>query len=199
MSLRKLAGLAIGTVVATSPMQAPAETPDHTKPVKSYLQNQLLGKIAVDQVIAAVRKQNEMNAGLKQGDIEALDGQWRSEVESGSGDLIARVLGSDVSRYLKGVQSGEAGIITELFVMDNRGLNVAQSDVTSDYWQGDESKFQKSFGAGAGAIFVDEVEFDESTQRFQTQGSFTITDPQSGEPIGAVTVGIDMEMIDQVN
>lgn len=199
MSHHKLAGLAICASLALTPFPGQAETLNHVKPVKTYLQNQLLAKIVVDEVIAAIREQNKMNAGLKQGDIDALDGQWRSEVETGAGALIARVMGSDVSKYLKSIQNGEAGIITELFIMDNRGLNVAQSEVTSDYWQGDESKFQKSFGAGAGAIFVDEVEFDESTQRFQTQGSFTITDPDSGEPIGAVTVGIDMEMIEQVN
>jgi hypothetical protein len=33
---------------------------------------------------------------------------------------------------------------------------VGQSDVTSDYWQGDEGKWQKTFGTGdANAIFVD--------------------------------------------
>ena len=35
---------------------------------------------------------------------------------------------------------------------DNKGLNVGQSDVTSDYWQGDEAKWKKSYKMGAGAV-----------------------------------------------
>ena len=62
--------------------------------------------------------------------------------------------------------------------------------MTSDYWQGDEAKVQKTFGAGAGAVFVDEIELDESTQTYQGQVSFALTDPASGEVIGAVTIGL---------
>src|SRR3546814_1455058 len=77
--------------------------------------------------------------------------------------------------------------------MDNRGLNVGQSDVTSDYWQGDEAKWQKSYQGGADAIFVDEVEMDESTQTFQSQVSMPIVDPATGEVIGAITVGVNVD------
>ena len=79
--------------------------------------------------------------------------------------------------------------------MDDKGLNVGQSDVTSDYWQGDEAKWQKSFSAGPGAIFVDKVEKDESTQTFQTQISIAIVDPSSNKVVGAVTVGVDVEQL----
>ena len=77
--------------------------------------------------------------------------------------------------------------------MDNKGLNVGQSDVTSDYWQGDEAKWQKTFSVGPTAVFVDKVEKDESTQKFQTQVSISIVD--GGAAIGAVTVGLDVEML----
>jgi hypothetical protein len=79
--------------------------------------------------------------------------------------------------------------------MDAKGLNVGQSDVTSDYWQGDEAKWQKTYGAGSGVVFVDGVEEDESTQALQSQASVTISDPETGEPIGAITVGINLDML----
>jgi hypothetical protein len=80
--------------------------------------------------------------------------------------------------------------------MDNKGLNVAQSDVTSDYWQGDEAKWKKSFLAGPDGLFIDEVEFDESTQTYQAQVSVSIADPDSGEAIGAITVGVNVELLE---
>ena len=79
--------------------------------------------------------------------------------------------------------------------MDGKGLNVGQSDVTSDYWQGDEDKWQKTFLAGAGAVHVSEVEFDESSQTYQSQFSMPIVDPATSTVIGAVTVGVDVTMV----
>jgi phosphopantothenoylcysteine synthetase/decarboxylase len=46
-----------------------------------------------------------------------------------------------------------------------------------------------------GVVFVDEVEEDESTQALQSQASVTISDPETGEPIGAITVGINLDML----
>lgn len=64
--------------------------------------------------------------------------------------------------------------------MDARGLNVAASDVTSDYWQGDEEKFSATHEVGAGALHISDVEMDKSTQRYQGQISLTISDPATG-------------------
>ena len=49
--------------------------------------------------------------------------------------------------------------------------------------------------AGAGATHLSEVEFDESTQTYQGQISVTVTDPATGTPIGALTVGVDAEAL----
>ena len=85
------------------------------------------------------------------------------------------------------------GQVLEIFVMDNRGLNVAQSDVTSDYWQGDEAKWKKTYSVGPDAVFVDEVELDESSQTFQAQISMSIKDPATNAVIGAITVGVNVD------
>ena len=87
--------------------------------------------------------------------------------------------------------SGDA--ITEIFVTDARGLNVAASDLTSDYWQGDEEKHSETYAQGTGGFYISEVELDDSTQRYQAQVSFTLVDPATGQAIGAVTVGVDAE------
>ena len=109
--------------------------------------------------------------------------------------LIDKVLASSLSDYLRDKQMGSNGVITEIFVTDAKGLNVGQSDVTSDYWQGDEAKWQKTYGSGdAHAIFVDEAEKDESTQMLQSQVSMTVAD-ESGAPIGAITIGINLNAL----
>ncbi len=143
-------------------------------------------------VIDAIKAQNTEHASLDQAGIDALDKEWRAEVDGSETKLIDSVLGKPLSAFLKEKQAASGGLITEIFVMDNKGLNVGQSSITSDYWQGDEGKFQKSFGAGPGVLFVDEAEKDESTQQLQAQASMTITDAD-GNAIGAITVGVNLD------
>lgn len=147
------------------------------------------------QVVKAIAAQNAQHASLSQAEIDKMDKQWRAETKSGGGPLIDETLGNSLSAHLAGVKASNSGLFTEIFVMDNKGLNVGQSDVTSDYWQGDEAKWKNTFLAGAGAVFIDEVEFDESSQHYQVQTSVAIIDPASNQVIGAVTIGINVEML----
>jgi hypothetical protein len=124
-----------------------------------------------------------------------MDKDWIAQTDAGSKPMIDAVLGNALSQFLQQQQGAAGGVVTEIFVMDNRGLNVGQSEITSDYWQGDEAKWQKTYQAGADALFIDEVEMDESTQAFQSQLSMSIVDPASGEVIGAITVGINIDAL----
>jgi hypothetical protein len=143
-------------------------------------------------IIATVQKANLANGTLSPNDILTLDAKWQAEVGTDSA-LIKGVSESAASSYLRDRVSGSGGTVTEIILMDAQGLNVAISDVTSDYWQGDEAKHQKSFGAGASGVHLSEVELDESTQTYQAQVSFTLTDPATGMAIGAVTIGLNAE------
>ncbi|SBS26647.1 hypothetical protein MSP8887_04264 [Marinomonas spartinae] len=151
--------------------------------------------VSSPKVIEAVEVQNQRNAPLSQSDIDNLDQQWRAEVSSADQPLISKVLGNPLSAYLMSAQEKSDGLYTEIFIMDNKGLNVGQSSVTSDYWQGDEAKWQQTFLKGSGAIYVGDVEEDESTQTFQSQISYTISDPKTGEAIGAITVGVNIDQM----
>lgn len=176
--------------------QAPAlASDDHEAAIRNDVIPQVRSWLADAKVISAVNNQNARYASLSQGDIDRLDKQWRAETSSNSRDLIDGVLSNSLSGYLGGIKNDAAGLYTEIFVMDNKGLNVGQSDVTSDYWQGDEDKWKKTFLAGADAVFIDDVEFDESTQTFQAQLSLPVVDPVTGETIGAATVGVNVEML----
>jgi hypothetical protein len=171
--------------------------PDHEAPIRAMVEGGLHDEIATAEVIAAVRAQNAKTGGLDQAAIDALDAQWRNEVDSGGGPLVNEVLDAAISDYLRSVQTKHQGMLTEVFVMDAKGLVVGESDPTSDYWQGDEAKWQKTYGSGGDVTFVDAVEMDESTQTLQSQVSFTLIDPANGEAVGAVTAGINVEMLMQ--
>ena len=144
-------------------------------------------------ILNAVIAQNAAHAGLGQAEIDALDARWRGELSRADRPMIEAVLSNPLSLYLKGRQRAAEGVITEIFVMDNRGLNVGQSDITSDYWQGDEAKWQESFGGRA--LHVEDAERDESTLLMQSQASLPIRDPATGAVIGAITVGVNLDAL----
>jgi len=157
------------------------------------------GKIAEiagsSEVVSAVKAQNGETAGYDQAKIDALDKQWRAEADAADQPMIDAVLENDLSAYLADAQGGSDGLFTEIFVMDAKGLNVGQSDVTSDYWQGDEAKWKETFLKGKDAVHIGDLEQDDSTQQLQSQVSVSVTDPASGEVIGAVTFGVNVDKL----
>ena len=146
-------------------------------------------------IVNAVKAQNQKHAALTQAEIDTLDKKWRAETGASSQPMIQAVLSNSLSKFLKAKKDGSKGLYTEIFVMDNKGLNVGQSDVSSDYWQGDEAKWKKTYAVGATAIHISDVEKDESTQSFQSQLSLPVVDPANNQVIGAITLGINVEQL----
>jgi len=176
-------GILVFTNMVTAGEKAPQAVVD--------LANQKLTQIGQDSIIVeAVKNENAKSKSLEQ--IKNLDATWKSD--AGIADYMQAIMESECAKHLRSIQEG-SDYFAEIFVMDNQGANVAMTDKTSDYWQGDEAKFKKSFADGQGAIFIDEVEFDDSAQAYLVQVSVPVKD--SGKAIGAITFGIDIDRIDQ--
>ena len=180
-----------GTLTVAS-VQAAGE---HVGAATEFAKTTIAQWVSSPELIQAIKAQNIRHAVLTAQQIDTLDKQWRAEVGAGSRPLIDEVLNRPVSRFLADMKKERNGLVLEIFVMDNRGLNVAQSDVTSDYWQGDEAKWKKTYSAGPDAVFVDEVELDESSQTFLAQISMSIKDPETNAVIGAITVGVNVDAL----
>lgn len=166
----------------------------HDRKVRHLLETEIYSWLNTPEVVDAVRSQNARNSTISQEEVGRLDKQWRAE-RKGKTDrkLITKVMSNDLSRYLKKVTEESGGLYAEIFVMDNKGLNVGQSKVTSDYWQGDEAKWKNTFLGSTDSLLIDEIEYDESAKRFQIQVSVPIVDPASQKNIGAVTIGLAMK------
>lgn len=150
---------------------------------------------ASPEVVAAVRAHNLKSSGFDQAAIDQLDRRWRQEVQSIEQPTIDAIMDNALSQFLLRQQDASGGLFSEIFVMDARGLNVGQSELTTDLWQGDEDKWQKTYVAGPGSRHISEIEQDESTQLIQSQISLPVLDPESGVPIGAITVGVNIERL----
>lgn len=137
-------------------------------------------------IVAGVQAENAKGKTLAQ--IQETDEKWRAE--AGVTPFMTEMMKSPVAQRLLDIQKG-AAFYAEIFVTDNQGANVAMTDKTSDYWQGDEPKFTESFKGGAGAIHIGDVAFDPSTQAYLVQVSVPVMD--AGKAVGTITFGIDLD------
>ncbi len=154
------------------------------------LANSSLAQYGSDAVIvAAVKAENAKGKSLEK--IKDIDKQWQAT--PGVADYMKAMMDSETGKRLYEIQNS-APYFAEIFVMDNQGANVAMTDKTSDYWQGDEAKFKNAFNNGSGTVFVDEVKFDDSAQTYLVQVSVPVKDGDS--VIGAITFGIDVDQIE---
>ncbi|WP_208248110.1 PDC sensor domain-containing protein [Rhizobium sp. T1470] len=189
----------VGTVVAfglslcLSPLAAWAE-PAYVSVVREYVETVVKPMVNAAIVRKAIEEQNTKFGNVSDMDIQVLDNTYRSEIQAGGWQMVRHLLAKPVSRYLKSKQDDSQGAIIEFFVTDRHGLNVGQGTMTTDYWQGDEDKFLKTFARQSDEIFIDRAERDEQTQVLETQASFVIKD-ENGKPIGVATVTIAIDAL----
>lgn len=138
-------------------------------------------------LVTAVRAQNAKKVTLAE--IQRIDKEW---MDGKSEALIKELTTNPCAVRLKELVK-EHPAIGETFVMDDQGAVVCETEKTSDYWQGDEAKWQRSFNGGKGALFIDRPKFDESANQNLAQISFPVLD--GTKVIGAVTVGVELNKL----
>jgi hypothetical protein len=189
----KIAALAPAACLLASLAASSAFAMETEQAMKIFALKTAAEWLADPLIVQTVKAQNETTKAYTEDQILAMDALWRSEVGTAETPTISSVLDQPASALLGARVAETQGQVVEAFVMDARGLNVAASAITSDYWQGDEDKFLKTFALGSGSVHVGEIEFDESTQMYLSQVSFVILDPITHYPIGAMTLGLNAE------
>ncbi|MBK1717555.1 cache domain-containing protein [Thiocystis violacea] len=187
MSLQRLTlAVALTTGVLAMPPAIAEELPDAVKALVPTFQQWGTNPV----LIQAVREQNALGRSLDE--IKRLDADWMAA--SGITPLMAAMQDNPPARELRRLEQTQPYFI-ELFLMDGQGANVAMTNKTSDYWQGDEDKFTRSFNAGQGGVDMGEIKFDSSAQAYLVQISVPVMD--EGQAIGALTIGIDLDRLGQ--
>lgn len=169
-----------------------AQADQHQTALQRYYEENIQPWASDPTLISAINAQNLETSGYDQSAIDLAELSWRAEIETGNTEVIDAVVSNPAAAFLRAQIAESDGAITEAFIMDAQGLNVAASTQTSDYWQGDEAKFNQTYPMGAGAVHLGDVQVDDSTLAVQAQVSFSMVDPGTGGVIGAMTVAVDL-------
>jgi hypothetical protein len=112
-------------------------------------------------VVEAVRTANTQNASLTLQDITRLDDAWLAAKKPTT--AMQPFFDSAAAKRLLGFEAAHPEF-KEIFITDAHGLNVAETDKTSDFFQADEAWWVNAFNGGAGKVFHGVIEFDQSSQ-----------------------------------
>lgn len=135
-------------------------------------------------VIDAVLAQNAKKTSLDQ--IKKLDQEWINSKPDAP--VKIEMQKTPVGELIKLQVQMKPDIFNEIFLTDNQGANVTAYPATSDYWQGDEEKFIKSYNGGSGVVFVSPATFDKSTYTYAIQISVPVI--HETKTIGILIAGI---------
>ena len=139
-------------------------------------------------LLESIRAQNRK--GMTLDEIKKIDEEWKA----GTSPLIQELQENKAGNFLKNIIVQQSGVYSEVFLTDAQGANVAAYPATSDYWQGDEAKFTKSYADGKGEVFIGGVEFDESTKANAVQISVPMI--YNSEAIGVMVIGVKVSVLE---
>ncbi|WP_276489213.1 transporter substrate-binding domain-containing protein [Ectopseudomonas mendocina] len=144
-----------------------------------------------DELLGALRHAAPRNTSIER--IHELDRQWQHERLLEEKPLIRRLLQAPASQLLANIARQHQPLFNEIFLSDPSGQLVAISEITSDYWQADEDDFQQAHSLAPGQVHIGSIEYDGSTQSFQSKVSAPIHDPEDGRFLGVLSLGINIE------
>ena len=135
-------------------------------------------KLQDSVVLDAVQRANVRDRDITLAQIEELDREWRKP-----GVEIARKLtDKDCNESLTLFQN-TYGAFAEIFVTNVHGLNVCETNKTTDYYQADEDWWQRTFTSGISSR-QSAPEFDESAGVFAVPIYLPVRYPTSRAVIG---------------
>jgi hypothetical protein len=114
-------------------------------------------------------------------DVQRRDREW---IANAKAPLRGEMTKGPCADRLRALVKDDAFVV-EAFVTDAQGALVCASRETSDYWQGDEPKWQKTYGEGK-RLFIDDPAQDASTGTYAIQLSHLVSN--GAQKAGAVTL-----------
>jgi hypothetical protein len=144
----------------------------------------VLGRVPDVRHAAATGSQ----AAFDQAAVTSMDRQW--EADRAATAAKSGLLQTPASQFLADIV-GHDPIYREILVTDRQGRLVAASNVTSDYFQGDEDWWKQSFDQGRGRIVVSDVRRDQSAGVYAFDIAVPVPAPTGEQLAGVMKIVAD--------
>ncbi len=136
--------------------------------------------VSDSRVTDAIRSQNQKWSALPQADIEEYNRT-----------VIHTLMTNACAQTLLEFQKVNPAFI-EIFITDKKGLNVCQTNKTSDFYQADEAWWTKAYGGGAGLSYSGKIEYDERARSQSVPVFLPVRDVNDSSVIGVCKAVISL-------
>lgn len=150
----------------------------------------ILETLAFNPFILNIVSASNTQGALSEEEIIRLDAEWRSAASS-SDPLISSVLNNELSATLIQFQH-EFPEHVETFITDLQGVNIAATNRTTDYYQGDEEWWR---GALADGVYIGQPEYDESSGTTAIILAVRIQSSDEAPPLGILRTTLDLSFL----
>lgn len=151
---------------------------------------ELLKNLATNpQIIEIIKRFNEKNQEISISDILKDDKKWKET--KGIDDFIKPFIINECAQFLIEFQE-QYDEFPEIFITDENGLIVGETNKTSDYYQADEQWWIKAYNNGIGRIYFGEIEYDESAHAEAISIYIPVMDSQYNKAIGVIKAVCDI-------
>ncbi|WP_143870415.1 PDC sensor domain-containing protein [Catenovulum sediminis] len=116
-------------------------------------------------------------------EILAKDKQWHNSVE-----LQTQITQNPIAQEMAQLVASTQYSIAEIMLVDLNGALVAAYPTTTDFWQGDEDKFQRAITNSK--FYISPAKWDESTQDYSFFVAMAIY--RGAEKLGALIAGLNV-------
>ena len=154
---------------------------------------ELLKNIATNpQIIEIIKKFNKKNQKISISDFLKDDKKWKET--KGINDFIKPFIINECAQFLIEFQE-QYDEFPEIFITDEKGLIVGETNKTSDYYQADEQWWIEAYNDGIGKIYYGVIEYDESAHAEAIPIYIPVMDSQDKKAIGVIKAVCDITAI----
>jgi len=169
--------------------------PSFAREVEDVLQKKmtLVEQLAADpMVVEAVRTSNRQQQAITKAEILQLDEKWQRT--EGINDFVKSLMTNECAKILAEFEFAHEGF-PEVFVTNERGLIVAETNKTTDYYQADELWWVDAYNDGAGKSHYGEIEFDKSAGSECISLHVPVIAPETGRAISVIKAVCDITAV----
>ncbi|HZT30628.1 MAG TPA: cache domain-containing protein [Bryobacteraceae bacterium] len=145
----------------------------------------------VDAVVASNRSWEGMPDAAVAAKIEKIDKAWNTPAAD---PIVRAMLSSRASRLLRRYHDLDSRIL-RITVTDAKGVAVAASHKTLDYYQADEEYWQNIYAQGRGAVSLTDILYDEATKSNYIGIGLPIMEEGTNRFIGTLDALVDVTTV----
>ncbi len=172
-----------------------AHADSHEDKLREYLP-QIQSALIEQDVVKTLRNYNETRRDMTRTEIDGLEEIWQAELGTTIRPLITGTVRNVTALRMRKVVRNTGPIVTEINLLDARGLSIAQTSVFPRIWEEQTETLMNVATVNAELVRVGEIASDGPGQSRRFEAIVPVADPDTDEVIGSVILVVNADALE---